>query len=475
MKGDFKMKFEKNKKYTTIAIYACIVILFSIVCLYFVLNVESLSSFMRILLSIISPILYGAIIAYILNSVLKFFENKVFITKEMRAARKSAKAQAQKNGITSKFKLEKIMNEAAAEAAEKSKKAKPSAKKDSVPIEKIKDFRKKKKKSTGNRALSLICTYLIFIAIIVLLFSILLPQLWDSLSSLYVNVSLMIKNLPTTITVLTAKYQWFRTIYNFIFENTELNSTGITSIIKRILDNSADIIAFLQSVIGNTITQVKNVLLGIIFSVYFLIYKEMLLGQANKILDAVAGPKAAKYTRHVFVQFDRKFGQFIQGKLLDSAIIGVLSFFVFWIFNIPYYQLIAVIIGITNMIPFFGPFIGAIPSAIIIFLVDPAKAVLFVVLILIIQQVDGNLIGPHILGSTIDLNPLWIMIAIIVMSGLFGVFGMFFGVPIFAVIYTLISEQVYKRLAVKGAKSVCEETSETDFISFLESKEIPEE
>ena len=475
MKGDFKMKFEKNKKYTTIAIYACIVILFSIVCLYFVLHFETLSSFTRNLLSILSPMLYGAIIAYILNPLLKSFETKIFITKDMRAARKTAKEQAQKSGITSKFKLEKIMNDAAAAALENSKKVKPSAKKGSAQIEKVKDLRKKKKKNTGDRALSLICTYLIFIAIIVLLFSILLPQLWESLSSLYQNVSTIIKNLPTTITVLTAKYQWFRTIYGFIFENTDFTSTGITSIVKRILDNSADIISFLQNFIGNTITQVKNVLLGIIFSVYFLIYKEMLLGQANKMLDALAGPKTAKFTRHIFVQFDRKFGQFLRGKILDSAIIGVLSFFVFWIFNIPYYQLIAVIVGITNIIPFFGPFIGAIPSAIIIFLVDPVKALLFIVLILIIQQVDGNLIGPHILGSTIDLNPLWIMIAIIVMSGLLGVFGMFFGVPIFAVIYTLVSEQIYKRLAIKAARNVCEETSETDFISFLESKEIPEE
>ena len=469
------MKFEKNNKYTTIAIYACIVILFSIVCLYFVLHVETLSFFTHILLSIFSPILYGAIIAYILNPMLKYFENKVFITKDMRAARKAAKEEAQKNGITNKFKLEKRMNDAAAAAAERGIKTKPSAKKSHGPLEKVKDFRKKKKKSNGNRALSLICTYLIFIAIIVLLFSILLPQLWVSLSSLYENISNMIKNLPATITGLTAKYQWFRSIYNFVFENTDFNSTEITSLIKRILDNSADIISFLQNIIAKTITQVKNVILGIIFSVYFLIYKEMLSGQANRLLEAVAKPKAAKFIRHVFVQFDHKFGQFLQGKILDSAIIGMLSFFIFWIFNIPYYQLIAVIIGVTNIIPFFGPFIGAIPSAIIILIVNPAKALLFIVLILIIQQVDGNLIGPHILGSTIDLNPLWIMIAIIVMSGLFGVFGMFFGVPIFAVIYTLVSEQIYKRLAIKAAKSVCEETSETDFISFLENKEIPEE
>ena len=470
------MKFEKNKKYTTIAIYACLVILFSIVCLYFVLHIESLSSVWNMFWSILRPITYGAVIAYVLNPVLKIFENKVIITKEMRAARKAAKEQAQKNGITSKFKLEKIMNDAAAEAAEKSRKVKPAAKKNGGPIEKINGFRKKKKKKrAGSRALSLLCTYLIFIAVIVLLFSILLPQLWISMASLYDNISNVLKNLPTTITVLTAKYEWFKTAYDFIYENVDLSSTGIMSIITRVLDNSADIISFLQNVIGKTITQVKNVILGIIFSVYFLIYKEMLSDQANKIIDALTGAKTAKYIRHVTVQFDRKFGKFLQGKILDSAIIGVLSFFVFWIFRIPYYQLIAVIIGITNIIPFFGPFIGAIPSAIIIFLVDPGKALLFVLLILIIQQVDGNLIGPRILGSTISLSPLWIMIAIIVMSGLFGVFGMFFGVPIFAVIYTLISEQLYKRLAVKAAKSVCDETLETDFISFLENKKISDE
>ena len=143
------------------------------------------------------------------------------------------------------------------------------------------------------------------------------------------------------------------------------------------------------------------------------------------------------------------FGKFLSGKIIDSAIIGVLSFVVFSIFKIPYTLLISVIIGVTNIIPFFGPFIGAIPSFIIILFVSPTKALIFLILIFIIQQIDGNIIGPKILGDSIGISAFWILFAILVAGEFMGLVGMIIGVPVFAIIYSVIKEDVEYKLKNK--------------------------
>ena len=137
---------------------------------------------------------------------------------------------------------------------------------------------------------------------------------------------------------------------------------------------------------------------------------------------------------------------FINGKLLDSAIIGLICYIVCAILKMPYALLVSVIIGVTNIIPFFGPLIGAIPSAFIILLVDPLKCLIFVIFIVILQQIDGNIIGPKILGSSIGINGFWVMFSIILGAGLFGFWGMLLGVPVFVVIYTGITDLVEKKL-----------------------------
>ena len=140
---------------------------------------------------------------------------------------------------------------------------------------------------------------------------------------------------------------------------------------------------------------------------------------------------------------------FITGKLLDSAIIGAICYIGCLIMNMPYALLVSVIIGVTNVIPFFGPFIGAIPSALLILLVDPWKCLIFIIFIIILQQVDGNIIGPKILGGSIGINGFWVMFSIILFGGLFGFWGMLLGVPVFVVIYTGVTRLVDKRLKKK--------------------------
>ena len=155
---------------------------------------------------------------------------------------------------------------------------------------------------------------------------------------------------------------------------------------------------------------------------------------------------------------------FINGKLLDSAIIGLICYIVCAILKMPYALLVSVIVGVTNVIPFFGPFIGAVPSAIIILMVSPLKCLIFIVFIIILQQVDGNIIGPKILGSSIGINGFWVMFSIILGAGLFGFWGMLLGVPVFVVIYTAINSRIERRLKENDLPWRVEEYSELDHI-----------
>ena len=155
---------------------------------------------------------------------------------------------------------------------------------------------------------------------------------------------------------------------------------------------------------------------------------------------------------------------FINGKLLDSAIVGLICYIVCAILNMPYALLVSVIVGVTNIIPFFGPFIGAVPSAIIILMVNPMKCLIFIVLIIVLQQVDGNIIGPKILGSSIGINGFWVMFSIILGAGLFGFWGMLLGVPVFVVIYTIINNLIVRKLKSNDLPFDVEEYNDLDHI-----------
>lgn len=196
--------------------------------------------------------------------------------------------------------------------------------------------------------------------------------------------------------------------------------------------------------------QVLNILIGVIIAIYILADKEHLFSQMKRLLYALLPTEFVNKTIDITRKTHRIFGGFITGKLLDSLIIGVICFICMSVFKINYPMLISVIVGITNIIPFFGPFIGAVPSILFLIINDFSQGIWFAVFILILQQVDGNIIGPKILGSTIGLSSFWVIFSIIVVSGLLGPVGMFIGVPVFAVIYTLLKEFSMASLAKKG-------------------------
>lgn len=169
----------------------------------------------------------------------------------------------------------------------------------------------------------------------------------------------------------------------------------------------------------------------------------------KELVYAIFRPTKAILILHVGSKSNEIFGGFIIGKIIDSAIIGVLCFIGLSILNIPYTLLVSVIVGVTNVIPFFGPYIGAIPSALLIFLADPVKGVYFVIFIILLQQFDGNILGPKILGNSTGLSAFWVVFSILIAGGLFGIPGMLLGVPTFAVIYYIISMVVNRKLRKK--------------------------
>lgn len=483
-----------NKKYTTIAIYALLVLAFALICVYFLLNQDSYASAFETVQGIISPIFTGLIIAYLLNPFLQFFENVVFISsarrrllfarrelclakltydqvrlKETSTDEEKEKALARLQ--TAREKLATARQKVADEQAQKDTKyRKKMAKKKVRPSfyrEPAKD------RSHPMRGLALLCTYILFLAIISLVLWIVIPQCISSLVGLISNLERYIREIPVRLHGLIDENEMIRNVYEYISAEVDLHalihqfvtkaSEWLTDLVSKMPDYAITFFSKLTS-------GITNLILSIFFSIYFLSSKELLSGQIKRLGKAFLSPRMLHHTRHVIGEVDRKFGKFIEGKLLDSTIIGILALFALMIMGMPYYQMLALVIGITNIIPFFGPFFGAFIGGFIVLISEPTKLIAFLLMVLILQQLDGNLIGPLILGDSLGLPPIWIMIAIVVMSGLLGFFGMLFGVPLFAVIYTLVQEAVDSRLK-KRKKKALEAALEAEALAAEEAAE----
>ena len=299
-----------------------------------------------------------------------------------------------------------------------------------------------KLKKGHKRSISLILTYLTAAGIFYLFVHFIVPQLIDSIMGLVNDVPMYVDNA-------TKLFDDVMKETNLSPEYTALIQEQMNRYINIIMDFAKEVIP----VVGNTLKMIAssiwNIVLGIIISVYLLIDKEYFFAINRKITCALFSDKMASRIFELTHRTNEIFGKFLSGKIIDSAIIGVLSFVVFSIFKIPYTLLISVIIGVTNIIPFFGPFIGAIPSFIIILFVSPTKALIFLILIFIIQQIDGNIIGPKILGDSIGISAFWILFAILVAGEFMGLVGMIIGVPVFAIIYSVIKEDVEYKLKNK--------------------------
>ena len=300
-----------------------------------------------------------------------------------------------------------------------------------------------KLKRSHKRSIGLILTYLTAIGIGYLFIHFIVPQLMDSIMGL-------VNDVPMYVDTATKLFNELMNKTDLSPEYTQLIREQMDKYINFIMDFAKEIIP----VVGNTVkiiaSSIWNIVLGIIISVYLLIDKENFFAISRKITCALFSEKIANRIFELTHRTNETFGRFLSGKIIDSAIIGVLSFIVFSIFKMPYVLLISVIIGVTNIIPFFGPFIGAIPSFIIILFVSPAKALIFLILVFVIQQIDGNIIGPKILGDSIGISAFWILFSILVAGKFLGLVGMIIGVPVFAIIYSVIKEEVEYKLKMKN-------------------------
>ena len=298
----------------------------------------------------------------------------------------------------------------------------------------------------GKRGISILLTYTTAFIILSVFVQFVLPQVVDSISGLVNDVPPYVTNV-TNVTKLL----------NELTANIDINNEYLRLAIEKwneFVKDTIDVITNLVPVLGDTLKNIAssiwNIVLGLVVSIYLLADKENFCALSKKITYALLSKEHAERAVELSHRSNDTFGKFIGGKIIDSVIIGVLTFIILTAFKIPYATLISVIIGITNIIPFFGPFIGAIPSFIIIMFVSPVKALWFLVIILVIQQVDGNIIGPKILGDSIGISAFWILFSLLVAGKLLGIVGMIIGVPLFAVIYSVIKDIIEAKLSKKG-------------------------
>lgn len=288
-----------------------------------------------------------------------------------------------------------------------------------------------------RRALSMTAAYLLLYILVRVLLGLVVPQVVRSYGDLLSRMSEYIAQAQLFVNSVAERLP---------FINAETVGEKLRSLISGSYDLLRAVIPYISSFAASAVDQVKNVLIGLVLSIYFLFSKERLTGQISRVTRSLTGERFSAAAADFVRMTDRAFGGFIKGKLLDSLIVAALTFVVLAVCRIPYYQLIAVIVGVMNMIPYFGPIIGAVPSAFIIFIADPIKALWFIIIIIVIMQIDGNVIDPRITGESMGLTSLGIIIAITLMSGLFGIPGMFFGVPLFALLLE------YSRRAVRAIK-----------------------
>ena len=387
--------WEKNE-YIKWGVTAFLVIAGAILFYMFLLHGGVVLRALRRVLHILSPIIWGLVIAYILWPETKFFQHRLFL-----------------------------------------------------PL--LDRWWPKRNNERASRVLAVILAIAAALLFITILLWIVIPQV-------YTSVENIVSNAP----------EYFETVNGFIqrfFENYPNLESALLTATGNVSDSVLDwakgvVLPNLSTIVTNVSTGVYlvlrgilNVLIGFVVACYVLYNVEVITAIGRKLLYSIFPIHTAEQIRRVINFVDGVFNGFINGKIVDSLIIGVLCYIVCSIARMPYVVLISVIVGVTNIIPFFGPFIGAIPSGLIILLVSPVKALIFAVIILVLQQLDGNIIGPKILGSSIGVNGFWVMFAIIVGGGLFGFMGMLLAVPVFAVLYTGFEVLIDHGLKKRGLRT----------------------
>ena len=385
-----KLQFKRGMTYFLV-IVACILVYFAM------LRIEAISNTFSKILDILKPVLYGCLIAYFLNPIVRKVDQYLVPALE-------------------------------------------------------KNMKNKEKAKNLSRSIGVAAAVVIMIAVVTALINMMIPELINSIRNL-------IFTLPSQINQLVKQVN-----------NIKLDDSTMTSMLKNAMNEAStslqnwirtdllnkvnELMTHLTVGLYTLVMEMFHAVVGVIVSVYILFGKEKFISQSKKAAYAIFPAERANLFIHIAVKTNEIFGGFIIGKIIDSIIIGILCFVGTAILNMPYAMLVSVIVGVTNVIPFFGPYIGAIPSAILIALTNPMKGIYFLIFILLLQQFDGNILGPKILGNSTGLSAFWVIVSILLGGGLFGIVGMLFGVPTFAVIYYVIKLLVDNKLEKKELPTV---------------------
>lgn len=413
------MKFNRDNKYFKWGMTAFLVIAASMAFYYLLFLGPQLKVGLDAAWEIMMPIIFGFILAYLLTPILNKIERKIL-----------------------------------------------------VPFFDLLKIKSSRKRNGFIRGIGIFLTVVLFIAVVYSLSYMMLSQIVPSLTNLISNFDTYYANF----------IKWINTILDnnpelgdYVIRLVENYSEELEEWLNEsVLAMSGEVIKTVSLSIISIAKSLLNIIIGLLISIYLMTSKEKFAGQTKKSIYAMFQEDTANTIVQNFRFTHRTFIGFVGGKIVDSLIIGILCFIGTSILKTPYAALVSVIVGATNVIPYFGPFIGAIPSIILIFVVDPMhplNAVYFAIFILALQQFDGNILGPKILGEYTGLSSFWVIFSITIFGGLWGVVGMIIGVPLFAVIYAAAKSIIYRRLQRKNMPEGTEEYVNLEYVSKCEFHE----
>ena len=398
-KRSISMKFKFDKKYLYWGITAFLVIAASILFYYIVFHRSNLSNGLGTMIGIAMPIIDGFVLAYLMTPVLNKIERSI---------------------IKPLYHMAKVPETA--------------------------------KSKRRMRSLSILVTVVLILVVLYEFFGLIIPQVIRSIQSIIFQFPIYINNLSNWAMGLLKNNPDLEQVVDSLID--QYSSKILDYVNSNLLPNINNLIKTLSSSVIGIFKALWNFIIGFIISIYVLGSKEKFAGQAKKIAYALFDHKTGNEIISGFRFVHSTFIGFIGGKIVDSIIIGIICFICTTIIGTPYAILVSVIVGVTNVIPFFGPWIGGVPSALLVLMVDPVQALYFIILILVIQQFDGNILGPKILGDSTGLSGFWVIFSITIFGGLFGVLGMVVGVPIFAVFYAAVKASVNRALAKKNLPTI---------------------
>ncbi len=369
-----------------------LLILFTVMLYVGLQNIDVVLGVLGTMIGLVFPFILGGGIAFVLNVPMSFLERNIFGRGRLKDSRRAAKAA---------------------------------------------------------RPVSLILALLLVILIIMIAGFVILPELGNTVMGLGKGIETGIRNLQiwidSTFQNNSAIVEWANSL--------EIEPQKMVDSIMGVLQNGVNnILSSAVTVTVGIANTAMNASIAFVFACYILIQKEKLMVQAKKALFALLPEKTVQYLLHVCTLANNTFSRFVTGQCIEAVILGTMFFVAMTVFQFPYAMLVGVLIAFTALIPIFGAFIGCVISALLILLVSPMKALLFLILFLVLQQIEGNLIYPHVVGGSVGLPSVWVLVAVTVGGSLMGVAGMLIFIPLVSVIYALFREWMYKSLKKKGVQ-----------------------